>query len=62
MEVIRAKGRPTLGTLAETRVVAIADTLGAEDVETLGEDSVLLARTAAGAVELGLRDGREGGR
>lgn len=58
MEVIGSKGSTTLGTLSETGVITTADALGAEDMETLGEDSVLLPRATAGTVELGLREGK----
>ena len=54
MEVISTKSSPTLGTLAESRVIAAPNTLGTKDMETFGENSVLLPRTATWAVELGL--------
>ena len=58
MEVVSSKGSPTLGALAQARVIATADTLGAEDMETFGENCVLLPCTAAGTVQLGLQKER----
>ena len=54
MEVISTKSSPTLGTLAESRVIAAPNTLGTKDMETFGENSVLLPCTATRTVELGL--------
>ena len=54
MKVISSEGGATLWTLAEARVVATADALGAEDMEALGKNRVLLTSAAAGAVQLGL--------
>ena len=54
MEVISTKSSPTLGTLAESRIIAAPNTLGTKDMEAFGENSVLLPRTATWAVKLGL--------
>ena len=54
MEVISTKSSPTLGTLAESRIIAAPNTLGTKDMEAFGENSVLLPCTATWAVELGL--------
>ena len=55
VEVISSKCSATLGALAQSRVIATANTLGAEDVETLGENCVFLPGATAGAVELHLQ-------
>ena len=55
VEVVGSKGSSALGALSETGVVTTADALGAEDMEALGEDRVLLSGTAARAVQLGLQ-------
>ena len=57
VEVISTKGSSTFGALAEARVIAVPNTLRAEDMETLGKDSILLASTAAGTVQLSLEGG-----
>ena len=53
MEVVSTKSSPTLGTLAESRVIAAPNTLGTKDMEAFGENSIL-PRTATWTVELGL--------
>ncbi len=57
MEVVGSKGGAALGALAKPRVVATPDALGAEDVEALCEDRVLLPCAAARAVQFGLGAG-----
>ncbi len=50
--VVGSKGGVTLGTLAVSRLVARLQAVEAEDVETLGEDGVLLVRLACRAGKL----------
>ena len=60
MKVISTKSSTTLGALAEARVIAAPNTLRAKDMETFGEDGILLPCTATWTVELGLeRRGEE---
>lgn len=54
VKVVGAKGCIALGALPLAGVIASFDALKAEDVEALGEDSILLACVAAGAGQLGL--------
>ena len=63
MKVISSKGCATLWTLPQARIIATPDALGAEDMEALGENCVLLSSGATRAVQLSLvGGGREGGR
>ena len=60
VEVVSSEGSSTLGTLSKTRVIATPNALRAEDMETLGKDSIFFTGTAARAVQLGLGRGGEG--
>lgn len=55
VEVVGAECAVALGALPLPRIVAHLQTLVAEDVETLGEDGLLVPRVAAGAAQFGLR-------
>ncbi len=50
--VVGSKGGVTLGTLAVSRLVARLQAVEAEDVETFGQDGVLLVRLAGRAGQL----------
>lgn len=54
VEVVGSEGAVALGAFPLPGVVAHLQTLVAEDVETLGEDGLLVPRVAAGAAQLGL--------
>jgi len=54
VEVVGTKWSTTLGALAQSRVVALADTLRTEDMEALGEDRIFLPTAATWTVQLGL--------
>ena len=56
MEVVCAERRITLWTLALARLVARAQALETEDMETLREDGVLLLHLARGTCQLFLRE------
>lgn len=55
MEVVCSEGTVTLGALPLSGVVAHLQALVAEDMETFGEDGLLVPCVAAGATQLGLR-------
>ena len=55
VKIVGTKGSTTLGTLAQARVIAIANTLRAEHMEALCQNSVLLACATTRAVELSLQ-------
>lgn len=54
VEVISSKRCSTLWTLSQTRIVSTSNTLGAKDVEALGQNCVFLTSRATRTVELGL--------
>ena len=54
MKVISSESRSTLWAFPQPGVVATANTLGAEDMETLGKNCVFLPSGAAGTVQLSL--------
>ena len=58
VEIICTKCCPTLGAFAEAGVIAIADTLRTEDMETFREHGVFLPSTTAGTIEFGLGEER----
>lgn len=59
MEVVGAEGGVALGALPLARVVARLYTLEAEDVETLGQDSVLYPGVTARARQTRLGGGEK---
>lgn len=54
VKVIGSEGAVALGTFPLSGVVAHLQTFVAENVETLGENGLLVSRVAAGAAQLGL--------
>lgn len=54
VKVVCSKGTVALGALPLSGVVAHLQTLVAENVETLGENGLLVSCVAAGAAQLGL--------
>ena len=55
VEIISSKCSTTFWALSQPRIVTTANTFGAEDMEALGEDSVLLSSGTTWTVQLGLR-------
>ena len=55
VEIISSKCSTTFRALSQPRIVTTANTLGAEDMEALGEDGVLLSSGTTWTVQFGLR-------